>query len=753
MDDINENELPGEEVESPEMVEEEGEEQYSPIADLEADKNTKKRLLQEDALASLASELTTTLLEYISDKAPIEQRMLADYAQYHGSQYTGVEEKFNESNMTVDPNRSTVVVNVTRSKADSGIARVSNMLFPTDDRNWDIQPTPVPELAQMLQNKQPLQMAGQDVMKPAAEGQEPQPMTEADLAVAEMEDAQDRANRMRKEIDDQLEECKYAIEARKSIRDAGILGTGILKGPMQIGKVRKAWVPHRGKDGQVIHALKIQEVVKPYIYRVSPWNFFPDMSVSDIRDAEKTFELHYKTAQQMREYLRTPGFMKTQVKKVLEMGPGVSKIRDNSIYMAQMRAIAGLANSLMDDNRYQVAEYHGPVSKHILEMMGMDVDPDECLEEYQAFVWFCGGVVIKFALHHLDSEDKLYSIVNWIKDDASVFGYGIPFSLRTPQRVITAAWRMVLDNAGLSSGPQIVINREAVTPADGSWELSNRKIWYVDDEEIDIRQAFATFNIDSHQQELMNIYYEGKRLADEESSLPMIAQGMAGTTGRTASGMNMAMNAANTTPMQFVRNFDDDITIPILGRTYDWNMQFNPKEDIKGDYEIRALGSSALLVKDMQSQGLLAIMQYTGHPTFGPLIKGAKLLRMAVSSMKINPDDVVKDDVTIKKEEDDARAAAEQAGPQITPDVQAKIDAQLQIAQLNSDDKEKALQAKLIQVQTEADKLLAQLASNEQITQEQARLKYNIHINEMDLDAQKFYDELEFKATTGKPGL
>jgi len=748
------------------------------LEDIEEDKNTKKREMQENALFDLANELGVTLGQYIDDKSPIERRWLQDYTQYHGQYFKEEELGFNE--ISVDGGRkvkgSRVFVNLTRSKTDSAEARLADMLFPSDDRNWDIEPTPVPEIMQALNNNQPLQLGGKPVMKkaenmppattqmpaqPAAPGQAPagpeveggepqeQQMTEGDLAEAQLEDAHKRNATMRKEIDDQLTECRYNSQARLAIRDGVLLGTGILKGPMQMGRTRRAWVPHMDTDtNKVIHILEIKEEVKPYTARVSPWNFFPDMQAVRIADCEATFEIDYKTKLQMKELLRTPGFMEPQVRKVLEMEPRDSHIHKHAVYLQEMRALAGISVGGFDENRYQVVEYHGPIKKEILEDLGMDVDLEDPLECYEGFVWFVGDVIIKLALHHLDSQDKVYSIFNWEKDDACMFGYGVPYTMRTPQKVVNAAWRMVMDNSGLSTGPQIVINREIIEPADDSWELSPRKIWYLTDEDADVNSAFKTFEIQSHQNELMQIFAEARKLADEETNLPVIAPNGQGTAGRTFSGLSMLMNTGNVTLRRAVKCWDDDVTVPMITRYYDWNMQFNPKEELKGDFTVKARGSDSLVVKELQSQGLLALSQYTGHQVFGPMLKSAKLLRALVKSLHADPAELVKDDDTLDKEAKAREEAAKQQ-PQIEPGVQAKLDVQLEIAKMQQQTQNDKRQTELMIAAAKRDELIMQIMSKENISMQEVKAKYDIQSVQMDTQMQQFYDELAVKYDKG----
>jgi hypothetical protein len=46
-------------------------------------------------------------------------------------------------------------VKLTRHKTNGWAARLSDLLFPTDEKNWGIQPTPMPELAKAAKQAQP----------------------------------------------------------------------------------------------------------------------------------------------------------------------------------------------------------------------------------------------------------------------------------------------------------------------------------------------------------------------------------------------------------------------------------------------------------------------------------------------------------------------------------------------------------------------------------------------------------------------
>nr|MCG6364164.1 hypothetical protein [Vibrio fluvialis] len=54
--------------------------------------------------------------------------------------------------------------------------------------------------------------------------------------------------------------------------------------------------------------------------------------------------------------------------------------------------------------------------------------------------------------------------------------------------------------------------------------------------------------------------------------------------------------------------WDDSVTKPLIRRFYAWNMQFSKKNEIKGDMQIIARGTTALLVKETQTAQLIELM-------------------------------------------------------------------------------------------------------------------------------------------------
>ena len=107
----------------------------------EAAKRTEQWEKVQHAVGPVLADLNQSISERLRRRKPVEQRWLEDLRQYH-SQYDSETLKV----LNADTERSSIFINITRPKTNAWRARLADMLFPNDERNWGIDPTPVPEL-------------------------------------------------------------------------------------------------------------------------------------------------------------------------------------------------------------------------------------------------------------------------------------------------------------------------------------------------------------------------------------------------------------------------------------------------------------------------------------------------------------------------------------------------------------------------------------------------------------------------------
>jgi hypothetical protein len=628
----------------------------------------------------------------------IEARWLEDLRQYYGGDWSQisaagvVQASINaEEKRAQEPvggkqrqAKSRIQVNVTRPKTNSAISRLSDMLLPTDDRNWGLKPTPNPDLADDATDTETIMTQQGQVMQ----NPDGSPVTKAQAAQGVLGKARKKCDAMAREIDDQLVECNYNAEFRKGLWDIGVLGTMILRGPTPRTIKKRKWArdPLKGK-----WQLQIDEADVPASERVSPWNFYPDPACGgDIRRSRYVVERKEFNAKTLRDLRGQTNYIDSQIGMCLQEAPQSHK---DGYQQRNNRFISG-EYEYRPDAIYEVWVVHGEFEKGKLADAGVAgcecKDDDDRLSAVSGSVFLCNGRVIKAALNPLDSGEIPYDVAVYEKVEGQVFGVGVPFILRNPSRVVIAGWRMVMDNSALSGGIQVIVNKKLVEPADGSWSISGTKVWQAKDGTEDVAKAFQVHQVGSRIPEIMQVIDRALQFAEDESSMPAIMEGSMKQAPEQVGVANMLQNAANTVLRRLVKEIDDNITDPHITRYYDWNMQHNENEEIKGDYQVDARGSSVLLVRDGQRQILMQIGQFVLHPMLGRFHKrsGYDWLRSLYESNHVDSEGILIDDTEVEgvlkqMAEEAAKAQENPQDPRIAAAmIKAKVDTQeLQIDQ------------------------------------------------------------------------
>lgn len=671
--------------------------------------------ISEDTLQALGVALAEKRDEWVAAKVSsgVERRWLEDYDQYMGrdeatkqvaSMMDSAEQGYPVSNRGNKPQRSTVFINITRPKTNTAEARVANMLLPTDDRNFGLKPSPRPELvaAAKMYAKQLAQQGmvtdpstGDPMVQPQAAQapqQAPAPVAQAVQSnfgqaaqpqgvmgtssiiggqqapqdpKAVLDQAKEAALAMQTEIDDQFQECNWNGETRSMIHDSAVLGTGILKGPIVVNKATKTWSKITA-GSKMAYVLEIGTEKSPTSYKVSPWSVYPDPSCgNDVHNGSGMFECYDYTSKQVRELAKQPNFLPAQLAKVLAAGPDKGNTNKNALEQRQ----GGIKKS-----NFKVWEYWGEFDPEDLRAAGVDVD-DDSVGLVSGCVIFINGIVVKGFLNPLETGDIPYDFYPWEEDEESPWGFGVPYLCRPAQKVLTAAWRQLMDNSGNTVGPQMVIKPRIIQPADGSWVITGNKLWNCMDESANVREAFASIDISNHAVELENIIKLAKQFADEESMVPMLAQGEHDNAPDTVGGMTILANSINVVLGRKAKSFDDRVITRHVGRYVDWNMAYNDKDEIKGDHHVVARGTSALLVRDIQNQTLIQFGQFQSSGIISPMVNWEAWIKAVLKAQHVDPGEILKSDAEI--------SALQNAPPQSTPE-QIRAQTQLEIANIRA---------------------------------------------------------------------
>lgn len=526
-------------------------------------------------------------------------------------------------------NRSTVLLNITAHYVDAGAARLSDMLLPTDDRPWRIKPTPIPSVVSRLPD---------DAMIPTTQtGPNGQPlqMPKKQVVLEVQRAANEQAEAATTRIDDWLVECQWHSEVRLVLEDTARIGVGILKGPFP-RKSRSTAVMSLGGGAK---AIVTREEILPGSKRVNPWNFFPELGqFDDVQLNTHIFERDFAPMKKIKEFVGLPGYLPDQIELALKEGP--SRRTEAGKLPNQQKAEEA-------QEPYEIWYFNGEVRADVLdgcgcgatlEDGGMKGEAGELLAEtVPVTLTLINDRVVRVSMNPLDDGDLPYDVMVWQRRQDHWAGIGIARKARTPQRMIIAANRAMMDNAGNSSGPQWFFRQKMVEPMGQGWRIVPNGMWKVTDElgSRPVREALDFVEVPSRQVELLNIIEFGLRIAEEVTGLPQLLQGQQGQASDTLGGMQLLHNNASTTLRRLAKLFDDRITEPHIRRYYKWLLQYGEDDAEKGDATIDAVGSSTLVEREIYNQGIMQAGAMVGNPVFG--IDPKKYAAEWFKAMRIDP--------------------------------------------------------------------------------------------------------------------
>lgn len=531
--------------------------------------------------------------------------------------------------VVIDKDQSHVYPKMTRKYCRMVESRLNEMLFPDGDRNWDMEPSPEPSVSEIIVNMIAEEIGAQKIAQynnavATAEqnGEDPSAIPKPQVTEEEVELAikswcKETNRKMRSEIDDQLLDIRYQDEAKKVLKSGVEYGTGILKGPLVEKRKKRAW-KQDNSTARWTESVKEREL--PLLSNVRIWDWYPDLTVTELKQTIGNFERHIKNKKELTMLATIPGFDKDFIRSHIAANQsGDARFEHWEIELQTIDAQMNSAskgetykspsgdttegnNIASKDKRYELYEYWGTLDAVDLRECGINVPDEESDLVIEVNVWGLGGYAVKIAL--AEGASDMYSLFYFEKDETSIYGDGLPRIMRHSQEAISASARMILDNGAVTAGPQMEVNHSLLMPGQNITKFRPRKLWWREGRGMESQwPAIRPIQFDSHITELKAIMDTFRQLADEETCLPTWMISSPSSTNETAQGSSMRMGMLSISVKDIVRNFDT-FTEKVIKSVYEWNMDFNPRDDIKGDYTIRAKGVSSLVGKELRMQAM-----------------------------------------------------------------------------------------------------------------------------------------------------
>lgn len=568
---------------------------------------TPVKALNSQTLRQLGNELGELFTQYSADRRQTELKYMRNLRQYLGIYDPEIERQ-------IAPDRSKAYPRITRVKCISMLARIMNLMYPGNEKNWELNASPSAEMdpADVAQAVQEL------AQERAADGVQTPPTEEIiDAAIQRLADK--RAADLSKLIDDQLQEIGGdqtldIIQLDRKVTQSGIMyGLGVLEGPYVREEQKVGWVPMQNGGFQP----QTRTIRKPQLDFLSVWDFYPDMSGRSL-PGEGYFVRKVMGKSQFRKLADRPDFFGDEIKKFIKSTPnGNYQPKEFETDLRTMGTKAEVSDVKKDpQGKYEILVWKGPVSGQKLRDLGAEVNDKDLADDIEAEVWLCGGNVIKADINpwrKLGLTVRTVHTFVFDEDDTSPIGNGLPNVMRDSQMSVAAATRMTLDNASVTCGPQMEVNTQLLRTDQDVTSIEAYKIWYRDDDAATAQfPAVRRIEVDGHLNELQQLIDMFMQFADLETFVgPANGGDLAKAPSepmRTAAGASMLRGDAALPFKDIIRNFDSFKQSVILSLVQ-FNKKFNPGLAPAGDYNVVARGATSLIAKEVRGMQLDMLSQ------------------------------------------------------------------------------------------------------------------------------------------------
>jgi len=544
--------------------------------------------------------------------------------------------------------RSKVFVRFTRRKIISAVSQIEDIIFQGGQLPYTIAPTPIPE-----------NVSGMFL-----------PPEEADF----------RAENMKKRIDDINSENKYERVLRSSLLERAIYGMSIHKAPVirpkqylqvQFQAPRLAGAMDMVFGTQMSqkygrHVMTPQTRVDPVIEHCNLWDIFWDMEAPDFQSGVGVIHRIMMSPGMLRRLEEQPGYDKGAIDQVIS---GYNDIENKT------------SGTSEDPNRQklqkrrrgiEVVEFWGAVPKKELsgreEVLAQNNDGRE-VEITATVAYYPGsdGVELRPPTPNpLPLKRRPFNVGYWEEQPHSLIGVGMAENIQDAQMMINGAYRCFIDNKAFSSSLMLAFTSGALKPGQnmsprvgGTYEFQ--------DHIKDIRQALQWIAPPDNGAGTLDLISLAERFGDEDSGHPKLMQGETAThSPKTAFETSQLLEAANKQIGRVIRNQDEGLIEPDIEAQYHYLLLTEEDESIKGDFTSQATGFAGYNDKIIRRQSLMGLIQFQlSNEILTMLLKAPDAIRELWRVNNFDPDQFLKTDEEL--EMDMANAMAGVAGVEPPP--------------------------------------------------------------------------------------
>jgi len=431
------------------------------------------------------------------------------------------------------------------------------------------------------------------------------------------EEAEARMEKMAEYIEDMMVEGDFRGEFDAFLDDLVTYPFAILKGPIYRKQKRVKWVQDK-QTGR--HVPKIEDKLVRKFRRVSPFDFYPSPSTTNIGDHWHIEHVRF-TPSTLASMRGSKGYNSQNI--AMALNDHRLGLRQWVFEDSERERLEGKRN--FNHHQYENIdglEFTGWIQGKQLLEWGIEQQITDPYAEYPVTVVVVGNYTIKASVNPDPNGKPGYYKSTFRSIPNSFCGEALAEIIEDIQDAANATMRALINNMAIGAQPQIAIDLAQIPQGANITSIHPGKIWQFSSKGVNgagqSKPGINFFSPDIKANELLSVYEKFERYADDKSGIPAYAYGsdQAAGAGKTASGLSMLMNAASKSMKEVVRTVDIHVIEPLVSNLYTSAM-IDPDvpEDIKGDAQVKARGSDALMHKEATAMRQAEFLATTNNPT------------------------------------------------------------------------------------------------------------------------------------------
>ncbi len=662
----------------------------------------------------------------------VEDQMLANLRQIAGEYDQAKLAALEKAGM------STTFFGLTGVKFRAALAWCLDIFTHEEDKTWGIRPSPSPALDPMTMQRlamETVQRALATIQEQAGQDEQGQPvqlppeqvqamLQQAAPAIVEetenavLVEARKRAEKSERRIHDILVEGGWKKAFTLFLMDLIGNKAGILKGPVVVvRKKRKAW--EMTDQGPKLH---YEEQPTLIFERVSPFDAYPAPDASDLTsDFSERLRFNRNAVFALKGL---EGYDQEKINDILDNFDQLCGDKlDEPVDLARETLEEKVTGTPAEKSVVEGVEHWYNISGDklidyglLMDAEGMPLDPQR---GYDTVSLFIADRLVSVQINPDPLGTKPYNKSGWAPIPDSFWYQGLPELMADIQDVCNATVRSLVNNMGLASGFQVILNDIArLASGEDVTNIFPHKIWQFTNKMNSQMRPIEFNQPTSNAAELMGILGPFLSFADDATGVPAYQYGneKASGAGRTMGGLSMLMSNAAKGIKRVILSIDDNVVKPVIGRVYDHIMMFSGDPELQGDAEIVATGAVAIMMKEQMSERRMTFLRDTANDLDYKII-GAKgralLLRESAKTLELEGQKIVPDDKEVERkmaEVESMQQQAQQAEAQAAQmEAQLKqVEVQIKQAELELKKEELALKREEMEMKMRLEELKIQ---------------------------------------------